>query len=61
MPGEGSGYSGNGLSLLRFLRPTVCRFMVNREEKVEACPGGSCSSWMSQTGRQVPKAPELPS
>ena len=39
MPGEGSGYSGGGVSLLRFWRPTVCRFMAHREEKVESFPG----------------------
>ena len=39
----------------------MCRFTVHREEKVEACPGGGESSWMSQTGRQGTMAPELPS
>jgi len=36
MPGEASGYSGDGASFFRFWRPTVCRFMVHKEEKVES-------------------------
>ena len=61
MPGEGSGYSGGVVNLLRFWRPPVCRFMVQREEKAESFPGGGHSSWTSQTGRQGTIAPELPS
>ena len=61
MPGEGSGYTWGVVNLLRFWRPPVCRFMVQREEKAESFPGGGHSSWTSQTGRQGTIAPELPS
>ena len=60
MPGEATVYSGAGASFLRFWRPTVCRFTVQRGEG-GVYPGGGHSSWMSQTGRQVLKAPKLPS
>ena len=36
MPGEASGYSGAGANFLRFWRPTLCRFTVHREEKMES-------------------------
>ena len=36
MSGEASGSSGDGARFLRSCRPTVCRFTVHREEKVES-------------------------